>query len=78
MRVIVRRERPHPGVQLSLFEQADGWRYQAFTTNTSTGQLAFWKPATEPMPASRTASATPKTAAWADSPPENSASTKPG
>jgi hypothetical protein len=41
MRVIVRRERPHPGAQLSLFEERDGWRYQAFATNTSTGQLAF-------------------------------------
>ena len=41
MRVIVRRERPHPGAQLSLFEHADGWRYQAFATNTTTGQLAF-------------------------------------
>ena len=41
MRVIVRRERPHPGAQLSLFEERDGWRYQAFVTNTSTGQLAF-------------------------------------
>jgi hypothetical protein len=41
MRVIVRRERPHPGAQLSLFEENDGWRYQAFVTNTSTGQLAF-------------------------------------
>ncbi len=29
MRVIVRRERPHPGAQLSLFEERDGWRYQA-------------------------------------------------
>jgi Transposase DDE domain group 1 len=27
MRVIVRRERPHPGAQLSLFEERDGWRY---------------------------------------------------
>ena len=26
MRVIARRERPHPGAQLSLFEEADGWR----------------------------------------------------
>jgi hypothetical protein len=26
MRVVVRRERPHPGVQLSLFEQAARWR----------------------------------------------------
>ena len=41
MRVIVRREHPHPGAQLSLFEHADGWRYQAFATNTTTGQLAF-------------------------------------
>lgn len=41
MRVIVRRERPHPGAQLSLFEEADGWRYQAFITNTTTGSLAF-------------------------------------
>ena len=41
MRVIVRRERPHPGAQLSLFEEADGYRYQAFVTNTPGGQLAF-------------------------------------
>jgi hypothetical protein len=37
MRVIVRRERPHPGAQLSLFEEADGWRYQIFATNTPAG-----------------------------------------
>ncbi|MBF4160056.1 IS1380 family transposase, partial [Nocardioides acrostichi] len=43
MRVIVRRERPHPGAQLSLFEERDGWRYQAFVTNTTVGQLAFLK-----------------------------------
>ena len=41
MRVIIRRERPHPGAQLSLFEEHDGWRYQAFVTNTGAGQLAF-------------------------------------
>ena len=41
MRVIVRRERPHPGAQLSIFEERDGWRYQAFVTNTAAGQLAF-------------------------------------
>ena len=40
MRVIVRREHPHPGAQLSLFEASDGYRYQAFATNTI-GQLAF-------------------------------------
>jgi hypothetical protein len=41
MRVLVRRERPHPGAQLDLFEERDGWRYQAMATNTSVGQLAF-------------------------------------
>ena len=41
MRVIVRRERPHPGAQLSLLEEADGWRYQAFATNTKLGQLGL-------------------------------------
>ena len=40
-RVLVRRERPHPGAQLSLFEEADGWRYTAFVTNTTTGQLQW-------------------------------------
>ena len=41
MRVIIRRERPHPGAQLSLFEERDGWRYQAVATNSTVGQLAF-------------------------------------
>ena len=33
MRVFARRERPHPGAQLSLFEAADGWRYSLWATN---------------------------------------------
>lgn len=41
MRVIVRRERPHPGAQLSLFEERDGWRYTAFVTNTPVGALQW-------------------------------------
>ena len=41
MRVLVRRERPHPGAQLDAFEERDGWRYQAIATNTRVGQLAF-------------------------------------
>ena len=40
MRVIVRRELPHPGATLDAFEIRDGYRYQAFTTNTRRGQLA--------------------------------------
>jgi hypothetical protein len=39
-RVIVRRERPHPGAQLDAFEERDGWRYTAFATDTAWGQLA--------------------------------------
>jgi Transposase DDE domain group 1 len=39
MRVIVRRERPHPGAQLR-FTDHDGWRFQAFATDTKDGQLA--------------------------------------
>lgn len=39
MRVIVRRERPHPGAQLT-FTDVDGWRFQAFATDTVVGQLA--------------------------------------
>lgn len=41
MRIIVRRELPHPGATLDAFEIRDGFRYQAFTTNTARGQLAF-------------------------------------
>jgi hypothetical protein len=33
-RVICRRERPHPGAALTLFEAKDGWRYTAFITDT--------------------------------------------
>jgi hypothetical protein len=33
MRVFARRERPHPGAQLSLFETAGGWRYCLWVTN---------------------------------------------
>ncbi len=33
MRVFARRERPHPGAQLSLLEAADGWRYSLWATS---------------------------------------------
>ena len=47
MRIFARRERPHPGAQLSLFETADGWRYSLWITNLPErtrgwrGQLAY-------------------------------------
>ena len=40
-RVVVRRERPHLGAQLDAFEEADGWRYTAFATDTKIGQHAW-------------------------------------
>jgi hypothetical protein len=39
MRVIVRRERPHPGAQLR-FTDVNGHRFTAFATDAKTGQLA--------------------------------------
>src|SRR5699024_12171659 len=38
MRVIVRKERPHPGAQLRVTDH-DGMRITAFATNTRRGQL---------------------------------------
>src|SRR3712207_7682663 len=39
MRLIVRKERPHPGAQLRITD-VDGMRITAFVTNTPRGQLA--------------------------------------
>jgi len=39
MRVIVRKERPHPGAQLR-FTDLDGHRFTAFATDAKAGQLA--------------------------------------
>jgi hypothetical protein len=39
MRVIARRERPHPGAQLRITD-AHGWRITVFATNTTGGRIA--------------------------------------
>lgn len=39
IRIIARRERPHPGAQLHITD-ADGWRITVFATNTVGGRLA--------------------------------------
>lgn len=41
LRIVCRREKPHPGAQLSLFEQIDGWRYQLLATNTADTTAQF-------------------------------------
>jgi hypothetical protein len=42
MRIFARRERPHPGAQLTLFEADDGWRYSLWATNLPTS-LRGWR-----------------------------------
>jgi len=42
MRLFARRERPHPGAQLSLFEADDGWRYSLWVTNLP-ARLRGWR-----------------------------------
>jgi hypothetical protein len=69
MRVIVRRERPHPGAQLR-FTDAGGWRFQTSPpipqpagSMVKAGRSRSWKPGTGRTPASRTGSAAPRPAA---------------
>ena len=58
-RLILRKERPHPGAQLRITD-ADGLRVTGFLTNTGLGGPAAssptWSCVTAAMPASRTAS----------------------
>ena len=39
-RLIARRERPHPGAQLSLFDTIEGFRHTAFLTNQTSYDVA--------------------------------------
>jgi hypothetical protein len=41
MRIFARRERPHPGAQLSLFKEADGWRYSPWVSNLPATQRGW-------------------------------------
>jgi hypothetical protein len=41
MRILIRRENPHPGAQLSLFEQHEGKRYQVTATSTPLSHAQF-------------------------------------
>ena len=55
MRVLARREHPHPGAQLRITD--DGWRITVFATNTRGGGWPTTNAATGYAPAPRTASA---------------------
>ena len=75
MRIFARRERPHPGAQLTLFEAEDGWRYSLWVTNrpaATTGWLghnAYIDAAHRVHAGSKMPSAPAKNAASASSPP---------
>jgi len=64
MRVIVRKERPHPGAQLWITD-VDGHRVTAFATNTRAGgpqrSCPTWSCATAAGPGVRTRSGSRKT-----------------
>ena len=61
MRVIVRKERPHPGAQLR-FTDIDGHRFTCLATGTKSGQLPGpGAPGTAAGRAARTRSAVPRT-----------------
>ena len=84
MRVFARRERPHPGAQLTLFETEDGWRYSLWVTNLPErtggwrGQLAYIDAAHRVHARVEDASAPARTAGSAGSRPGHSRSTPPG
>jgi len=73
MRVFARRERPHPGARLSLFENEDGWRYTLWVTNLPEttrgwrGKTAYIDAGHRIHAASRTRSAPARTPASAGS-----------
>ena len=84
MRVFARRERPHPGAQLTLFEAEDGWRYSLWVTNLPAACAAGARtPPTSMLRTgcthgSRTASVLARTPASGTSPPNPSPSTRRG
>ena len=84
MRVFARRERPHPGAQLTLFEAEDGWRYSLWATNRPAattgwlGQNAYIDAAHRVQARVDDAIRTGKTPDWGISRPLTTRSTQPG
>ena len=76
-RLIVRRERPHPGAQLS-FTDHDGYRFQAILTDQTDETSPSWSAATASTRTSRTGSATTRTPACPSSRSRSLSSTRCG
>ena len=77
MRVIVRKERPHPGAQLR-FTDIDGHRFTCFATSTRAGSSPTWNCATAAGPGARTGSAARRTPGCATCPCRASTRTRSG
>lgn len=79
-RFLVRRERPHPGAQLSLFDTSKGGGIKSSppTPHPAAAASSSWRPATAATPASRTGSAAGRTPASVGSRPGTSRSIRPG
>jgi hypothetical protein len=76
-RAICRRERPHPGAQLT-FTDADGWRFQVFITDQPDPTSRSWSCATASTPGWRIASAVPRPPAPATCHPTGGGATPSG
>jgi Transposase DDE domain group 1 len=76
-RLIIRRERPHPGAQLS-FTDHDGYRSQRSSPTSPTRTSRCWSAVTASTRTSRTGSATTRTPACPSSRSKRSRSTKCG
>ena len=77
MRMIARREDPHPGAQLT-FTDVDGHRFQVFVTDLPERDIAYSKRCIADAVRPNDRSATPKTPAWPTCPRRTSRSTPRG
>lgn len=75
-RVVARRERPHPGAQLLVFDDINGWRHQVFITNSSGRPVSNDATAKEAPP--KLSSAISKPVVPPTSPSATSCRTRPG
>ena len=77
-RLFMRRERPHPGAQLTLFDTAEGFRHTCFITNTDGPTSPPSSSATGDTPEWRTGSGTGRTVVWPTCPSTPSSATRRG
>jgi Transposase DDE domain group 1 len=78
MRVIVRRERPHPGAQCRCWRRLTVGATKPSPPTPGSGSWRSWQPGTRPTPESRTGSRPPKTPVWAGSHHGSTPSIRPG